>query len=124
MVASTTSTSENLGTGTVHEEMPSYTVTTRSLDTPVGTAAAQAGTLVDAIKGGVDFLDSNTESGEAERLYPHLFDESGVEGRARNFIIKAISDAELALDSFGDADLADVSSRLSLTSPHDLYQSI
>lgn len=49
-----------------------------------------------------------------EQLYPHLFDESLAPGEARMLVTSALRDANLALDAFGDGDLAAIESRLAL----------
>lgn len=49
-----------------------------------------------------------------ERLYPHFFDGNEAPGKARVFIVNALSDARLALESFGANDFEDVATRLSL----------
>ena len=49
-----------------------------------------------------------------EQLYPHLFDENLAPGEARMLVISALKDANLALDAFGDGDLAAIESRLAL----------
>lgn len=49
-----------------------------------------------------------------ERVYPHLFDDAGPANQFRIYISKALRDAQLALESFGEADLESVGSRLTL----------
>lgn len=49
---------------------------------------------------------------DPDRTYPHLFDEGGPAGQALLLIGRARDDARMALESFGDADLESVSSRL------------
>lgn len=49
-----------------------------------------------------------------ERIYPHAFDDSDMAGQARVFVLKALEDARLALESFGEADLGSIGTRLSL----------
>lgn len=53
-------------------------------------------------------------SSPIERVYPHLFDDAGPANQARIFIRKAIRDVQHALESYGEADLESVGSRLML----------
>lgn len=54
-----------------------------------------------------------TQNSPAERIYPHIFDSENESGQAREFLIMALKDAQTALESYGEADLASVNTRLS-----------
>lgn len=55
-----------------------------------------------------------TENVSIERIYPHTFDVDEAEGQARMHIVRALDDAQRALECFGDADLESMCSRLTL----------
>lgn len=48
------------------------------------------------------------------RIYPHVFDAEDASGQARIYVVKALDDARSALESYGEADLEAVGSRLAL----------
>jgi hypothetical protein len=49
-----------------------------------------------------------------DRMYPHVFDSAGHEGKARIFLLQAIQDCQRALESYGEGVFGDVPSRLAL----------
>ena len=50
----------------------------------------------------------------AERVYPHVFDDSESAGQAIELIRQAHSDSKVAIDAFGEADLEAVQERFTL----------
>jgi len=63
---------------------------------------------------GLDETDENFATGilPVERMYPHIFDEDIKSGQALGYIRSAISDAQVAIDAFGEPDLQTVGTRL------------
>ncbi|MFH1493721.1 MAG: hypothetical protein ABIG70_02870 [Pseudomonadota bacterium] len=55
---------------------------------------------------------ASMELSPVDRIYPHLFDDSGPAARVRILIQRAIDDANIALEAFGEADLEGVGTRL------------
>ncbi|NMF99690.1 hypothetical protein GPA27_20130 [Aromatoleum toluolicum] len=59
-----------------------------------------------------EFHSDGLPPSPVERVYPQLFDDEGPAGQARTLIVRALNDARLALDAFGEADLDSIGSRL------------
>lgn len=57
---------------------------------------------------------SHSKSIPVERIYPHVFDENEETGQAVVNIKIALSDAKLALESYSEADIANINTRLTL----------
>lgn len=57
---------------------------------------------------------SQSKSIPVERIYPHVFDENEDTGQAIVNIKIALSDAKLALESYSEADIANINTRLTL----------
>jgi hypothetical protein len=62
------------------------------------------------------FSATERDTGKAplDRVYPHLFDETGIAGAARIHLAQALKDAQLALLAFGEADFDTLGTRLTL----------
>ncbi len=59
-------------------------------------------------------LDKDIISTPVERIYPHIFDDAVETGQARINLLSALKDAQSALESFGEADITSISTRITL----------
>lgn len=103
-----TSAIEDIGQSPYFRSQTHETVSGENIDSLVFTSRKIIGAEL-----GNDQIDSNNSVPlSAERVYPHVFDESIKAGQAIAYLRIAINDANVAIDAFGEPDMETVLTRL------------